>query len=583
MAAMSLALCAYGQFDTGQLLSKAKRGDRESQYAIAVMYENNAQTAPDWNEAAWWYRHAAEQGDIEAIRRLAWCYENGKGVSRDFDKALIWYLKAAEAGDSISQFQVGRFYREISQDYENSFSWFVRSADTGYLPAVNAVGECYRDGFGVPQNHYSAVAYFRKAAEKDDPDACFNLGRAYQYGFGVGENVSSARSYYEEALRLGHPAAAAALDRMGFHISGDIKGLMPGDTLGFERIPLDGVFGVNSQPGFKVIVSERDKFDYKGVQNHPQFYRMTFSPAKGKYEGYVSDGLDILIENGEYCIVGDTDGIYLSSVSGGDYDDPLIVASRQSVASVQREQASILRDLTKARKKGDDRKISSLELALSNHERRSVDLLDSARRSVEAFKTLKPSATFSIVDNLVHFSDYPLDDLRMFYDTMDSVAVESYYGKILIDKIMRFERVGVGSKMPFFALISTWHRPVSLNDLAGKYALIYFWDDGVASKKIDSEVVRLYEENSDRLEVVGVTLSEKCLDKVRLEDKYSSLLRHKWKDCEPIETNCLSLDMMEFGQAPYLILLSPEGEIIARGGASVLDTLVSTAGFPVAK
>ncbi|MDE6693823.1 MAG: sel1 repeat family protein, partial [Muribaculaceae bacterium] len=84
------------QIDVHSLRAKAQRGDPASQYALAVMYENNARNVPDWNEAAWWYRHAAEQGDVDAQRRLAWCYENGRGVNLDFDKALKWYLKAAE-------------------------------------------------------------------------------------------------------------------------------------------------------------------------------------------------------------------------------------------------------------------------------------------------------------------------------------------------------------------------------------------------------------------------------------------------------------------------------------------------------
>lgn len=563
----------FAQIDTRSLVSKAKGGDVKSQYALAVMCENNAQNTPDWNEAAWWYRHAAEQGDVDAQRRLAWCYENGKGVDRDFDRAILWYLKAAERGDSISQFQVGKIYREISQDYEKSFTWFHRSSESGYPPALNAVGECYREGFGVPQNHYSAVEWFRKAAEMYDPDANYNLGRAYQFGFGVDESVSSARSYYEEAIRLGHPAAVSALNKMSFRIVGNIKGLVPGDTLRFERIYHDGLIHLGAPVGFKVVVSEPDRFDYDGIQNHAQYYRMVYSPASGSYDGYVADGLNVLVENGEYRIEGDVADIYLSSVSGGCYDDSMISTPLRLISVLSKKEASILRDIDKARRKGDSKKEKVRKAALAELEVENSVLHELARQEIEKFKILNPSSMLTVVDYLENFSDYSLDDLRSAYNALDSAAVESYYGKVLIDKIMRNESVSVGCKMPFFALISSWHQPVSLNNLLGKYSLIYYWDTGAASRKVDPEVMCLAEQYSDRLEVVGVTPSEKPLEQVRRDDKYSTLLKHKWKDCEFNESNKASLELMSLDSAPYFILLSPEGVILDRGRESVLETL----------
>ncbi len=572
---LSFSFVALSQIDTHSLVAKAKRGDAKSQYALAVMCENDAQNAPDWNEAAWWYRHAAEQGDVDAQRRLAWCYENGKGVSTDFDKALLWYIKAAEHGDSLSQYQLGRVYRDVSQDYERAFSWFFRSSESGFAPAVNAVGECYREGFGVPQNHFSAVGWFRKAAEMNNPEANYNLGRAYQYGFGVDENVNSAHAYYQEAMRLGHPGAASALDRMSFRIVGQVKGLVPGDTLRFERIPLDGVFHIGRPSGFNVVVKERDRFEYDGVQNHAQLYRMVYAPISESSGRFTSDGLKILVENGEYGISGTVDDICFAAISGGAYDDQLVSSARSLSSDLSRREYSILKDAEKAQRKGDSKKVSMLESALNDLISANSVLRDSVRCNIEKFKVLNPSSTFTIVDYLENFSLYTIDDLREAYNLMDSVAVDSYYGKMFIDNIMKAENVGVGQKMPFFALISSWHKPVSLNNLLGKHSLIYFWDTGMASRKIDADMVRLAEQYSGCLEVVGITPSEKPLEKLRSENKYSSMLRHKWNDCEFIESNRASIELMALGDAPYFILLSPDGEIVDRGGESVIASLPS--------
>ncbi|MDE6654879.1 MAG: hypothetical protein K2K37_10900, partial [Muribaculaceae bacterium] len=426
--------------------------------------------------------------------------------------------------------------------------------------------------FGVPQNHYSAIGWFRKAADMNDPDANYNLGRAHQFGFGVDESVRAARSYYEEALRLGHPSAATALDRMKFRIVGDIKGLAKGDTLYFQRIPLDGTLCLGVPSGFSIVVSESGRFEYEGIQNHAQYYRMIYAPAYGRYEDYMSDGLRILVNNGEYVIKGDVADIYLSCISGGDYDDALISDALKSGCELSKRESALLRDIDKFRKKGDSKKVGVLESALAELRLDNAGRRDSIRRNIEKFKILKPSSTFTIVDYLENLSGYTVEDLRAAYNSLDSVAVDSYYGNMLIDNIMKMERVGVGCHMPFFALISSWHQPFSLNNLLGKYSLIYFWDTDAPSRKVDPDVVRMAEQYKDVMEVVGITPSEKPLERLRIDDKYSSMLKHKWRDCEFVESNRLSIEQMALGAAPYFILLSPDGEILDRGHESVLDT-----------
>lgn len=47
-------------------------------------------------EAAKWWRKAAEQGDSQAQYKLSLCYYNGKGVKKDLKEALKWYRKSQE-------------------------------------------------------------------------------------------------------------------------------------------------------------------------------------------------------------------------------------------------------------------------------------------------------------------------------------------------------------------------------------------------------------------------------------------------------------------------------------------------------
>ena len=81
-----------------QLRARADNGDAEAIGKIGdCCYVNQ-----DYNEAAKWYRLAAEQGDANAQYVLGVLYENGLGVEQSNTEAAKWYRKAAEQGDTFA-------------------------------------------------------------------------------------------------------------------------------------------------------------------------------------------------------------------------------------------------------------------------------------------------------------------------------------------------------------------------------------------------------------------------------------------------------------------------------------------------
>jgi TPR repeat protein len=60
----------------------------------------------DYEEAARWFKRAADQGLPEAQYQLGKCYEEGKGVSEDEVEAVKWYRKAAEQNFEPAQFEL---------------------------------------------------------------------------------------------------------------------------------------------------------------------------------------------------------------------------------------------------------------------------------------------------------------------------------------------------------------------------------------------------------------------------------------------------------------------------------------------
>ena len=70
--------------------------DGLAQYYVAMMYLQGQGVGQSYEEAANWFRKAAEQGIKQAQYRLAELYMSGRGVPRDYEYAYAWYRTGAE-------------------------------------------------------------------------------------------------------------------------------------------------------------------------------------------------------------------------------------------------------------------------------------------------------------------------------------------------------------------------------------------------------------------------------------------------------------------------------------------------------
>lgn len=75
--------------------SQAEAGDPEALNNVGEIYEQGLRGAPDYAEAARWYRRAAEAGSRRGQRNLAALLEAGLGLEANPAEALAWYRKAA--------------------------------------------------------------------------------------------------------------------------------------------------------------------------------------------------------------------------------------------------------------------------------------------------------------------------------------------------------------------------------------------------------------------------------------------------------------------------------------------------------
>lgn len=88
-------------------LTKAKGGDADAQYNLAICYDEGKGTDKNEKEAARWYAAAAEQGDADAQFSLGVCYHEGKGVDKDDEKAVELWTKSAKQDNQDAKFILG--------------------------------------------------------------------------------------------------------------------------------------------------------------------------------------------------------------------------------------------------------------------------------------------------------------------------------------------------------------------------------------------------------------------------------------------------------------------------------------------
>lgn len=149
---------------------QADAGKAEDQYYYAKYLADL--NSPD--EAARYFKLAADQDHAKAQFNYGICLTNGSGVGKNLDEAAK-YLKLA--------------------------------ADQGYAKAQFCYGKCLLNGEGVNKNENEAEHYLKLAADQDHAKAQFCYGRCLLNGEGVNKNETEAEHYLKLAADQGHEKA----------------------------------------------------------------------------------------------------------------------------------------------------------------------------------------------------------------------------------------------------------------------------------------------------------------------------------------------------------------------------------------
>ncbi len=140
---------AYLRGDYGTALQQfrplATAGNPAAQIGVGWIYDNGLGVPHDDEEAAKWYRLAAEQSCALAQQYIGLMYAEGQGVPKDLSEAAKWFRSGAARSDAGSQYNLGVMYRDgkgVRRDLVRAMLWFTlaAAADAGNPHAIQAKG-----------------------------------------------------------------------------------------------------------------------------------------------------------------------------------------------------------------------------------------------------------------------------------------------------------------------------------------------------------------------------------------------------------------------------------------------------------
>ena len=108
-------------------------------------------------EAAQYFRRAAEQGDADGQYGLGILYATGEGVARDTGTAREWLERAGSQGHALAvvalsqAFLSGRLGFKTDPADAAGLGWVRKAGELGSIPALSYLAQGYRSGaFGAP-------------------------------------------------------------------------------------------------------------------------------------------------------------------------------------------------------------------------------------------------------------------------------------------------------------------------------------------------------------------------------------------------------------------------------------------------
>ena len=124
------------------------------------------------------------------------------GVGADFfnkEFDLLDAIKKADQGDTRAMYSVITYISMVEEEeqdlYEKKLEYIHKLIESGDEAAYIMLGDCYRDGKGVPKSAEKAMAYFQKAVDGGIHFGNECIGQMYFFGKGIDQDYEKAYEY----------------------------------------------------------------------------------------------------------------------------------------------------------------------------------------------------------------------------------------------------------------------------------------------------------------------------------------------------------------------------------------------------
>lgn len=171
----------------------------------------------DFDQAAHYYRMAADAALATAQYELALCYLEGKGVPQDATEAERLNRMAAEQGLPLAEYEEGSFLAMgdgVPQDEAAAFDWFAKAAEHDHPGAHAAVGVYYEEGRFVERDLDKALEHYRRSLELGSPKGYYHFGLCHVYGIGVEQSIFNGMDLLHHAARMGFGDAVREMEKV---------------------------------------------------------------------------------------------------------------------------------------------------------------------------------------------------------------------------------------------------------------------------------------------------------------------------------------------------------------------------------
>ncbi len=196
--------------------SEGRAGSAAAERQMALMYLRGLGGATDEDEAVIWLQRSADRGDRESEYDLARIFQNSARRRND-QRAFALFSRAANHGHVQAQFQLARIHEKgigTSKNLAEAFRWFRSAAEQGHAEAQAGLALFYMKAQGTSRDDTKALEWLRKGAAGGSSSAMYYLGVFYDEGrAGLPKSRAEARAWYTRSADLGNPEARKALGR----------------------------------------------------------------------------------------------------------------------------------------------------------------------------------------------------------------------------------------------------------------------------------------------------------------------------------------------------------------------------------